>query len=176
MFERNKIENVEYNGVAVEITNDRGETLGGRLMIAIGRQLVDALNGGGGFIEFEPWGGERVMLAKASLRSIKATKAARSESLKGRVVSQDGFDPYGILGVTVGATLEEVKAAWHRLSKTYHPDRYAAADLPAEVSDYLAAMSRRINAAYAALEAPLQASRKAAAMKTPPIYTSVGRA
>ena len=176
MFERNKIDNVEHNGVAVEMTTEAGETMTGRLMVAVGRNLVDVLNSSGGFIEFEPWGGERILVAKASLRAIKLTKVAKAESLKVRLATLDGFDPHMILGVVPGATLEDVKTAWHRLSKAYHPDRYASAELPVEVTDYLAAMARRVNAAFAALEGPLQASRKAAQLRTAPIYTSQPRA
>lgn len=176
MFERNKIDNVEANGVAVEITTDTGETLTGRLLIAVGRNFADVLNSPGGFVEFEPWGGERVLFAKASLRTVRLAHVPRPDSLKGRLAAFDGFDPHAILGVPSTATLEEIKAAWHRLSMTYHPDRYAMAELPAEVIDYLSAMARRINAAYAALEAPLRATRKATAMRAEPIYTSRPRA
>ena len=172
MFERNKIDNLEANGVAVEITTDTGEIMTGRLLISVGRNLADVLNSPGAFVEFEPWGGERVLFAKASLRTIKITQAPRPESLKARLASWDGFDPHGILGVNSSASLEDIKSAWHRLSMTYHPDRYAMAELPSEVTDYLSAMARRINAAYAALEAPLRATRRATAMRAEPIFTS----
>jgi hypothetical protein len=175
MFERNKIDNVEQQSVAIQLTIDGGETLSGRAMIGIGRTLANVLNSPEMFIEFEPWSGERVMISKASIRSVKPLQVARPDSLKGRIAAMDDFDPYTILGVKAEASLEEVKSAWHRLSKTYHPDRYASAELPTEVLDYLAAMARRVNAAYAALEGPLHASRKAAAMRTAPMYTSVPR-
>ncbi|MGE0700498.1 MAG: DnaJ family molecular chaperone [Hyphomicrobiaceae bacterium] len=175
MFERNKIDTVEHSGVAVAITTDDGERLTGRILIPMGRTLVDVLNNTGGFVEFEPWGGERVLVAKSSLRTVKLTQAPRVESLKGRT-SQDGFDPHAILGVAADADIEVVKAAWHRLSKAYHPDRYATAELPQEVMDYLSGMARRINAAYAALEVPLQSSRRAAQMRSQPIFTSRPRA
>ncbi len=48
--------------------------------------------------------------------------------------------------------------------------------LPPEVADYLDAMARRINAAYAALETTMQAPRRVAAQRSQPIYTSGGRA
>lgn len=175
MFERNRIDNVEHNGVPVEITTDVGEVLTGRIMLPTGRGIVDVLNSPGGFVEFEPWGADRIFVAKASLRNVKLIQAPRPQSSKGRIDALDGFDPHSILGVRAGATLDEVKTAWHRLSKAYHPDRYATAELPAEVTDYLAAMARRVNAAYAALEAPLMLSRKAAVMRAAPIYTSQPR-
>ena len=46
--------------------------------------------------------------------------------------------------------------------ESYHPDRYAQADLPNEVREYLAAMARKINAAFAALETADKARNKRA--------------
>ncbi len=175
MFERNKVDTVEQQSVAVELTIDGGEILSGRAMVGIGRTLAGALNGADMFIEFEPWGGERVLISKATIRAVKIVQAAKPESLKSRVAAMDGFDPHTILGVKAGASLEEIKSAWHRLSKTYHPDRYASAELPIEVLDYLAAMARRVNAAYAALEGPLHASRKAAALRSAAVYATPPR-
>ena len=45
----------------------------------------------------------------------------------------------------------EIREAYFALAKVYHPDRYATAELPTEVIEYLFAMARRINAAHAAL-------------------------
>lgn len=176
MFERNKIDNVVLNGIPVEITTDAGETLGGRIPVGMGRSLPDVLNGQGSFVEFEPWGGEAMLLAKTSLRTVRLLQVPRPENLKARAAVSDGFDPFGVLGVSAGSALEDVKSAWHRLSKAYHPDRYASAELPQEVVDYLGAMARRINAAYAALEGPLLANRKAVGMRAAPIFTSQARA
>jgi len=175
MFERNKVDAVDQQGVAVEIVTDTGEKTGGRLLVGAGRTLASVLNADGGFVEFEPWGGERALIAKASLRTVKPVQPTRPESLKGRIASTEGFDPHTILGVRPGAGLDEVKIAWHRLSMAYHPDRYASAELPTEVIEYLGAMARRINAAYTALESMLQPNRKAGP-RAEPIYTSRPRA
>ena len=61
--------------------------------------------------------------------------------------------------------------SYFALAKAYHPDRYATAELPEEVRDYLAAMARRINAAHAALEVP---ERKKAVLPEP-IFTTQRR-
>ena len=47
---------------------------------------------------------------------------------------------------------------------------------PPEVSDYLVDMTRRVNTAYAALEAPQQVAKQAAVYRAEPIYTSPVRA
>lgn len=171
MFERNRIDTTEHNcnGIAVEITIDTGETIGGQLVVGTGRGLAQVLNGEGSFIEFEPWGGERVHLSKGSLRSVKLVQTPRPESLSGRINAMDGFDPYTILGVRKGVSPDQAKSAWHRLSMAYHPDRYASAELPAEVTAYLGAMARCINAAYAALETTL-APRKGVPLRSTPVY------
>jgi hypothetical protein len=171
MFERNRVDTIEYAGVAVEITTANEDTIAGRLIVGPGRTLSQVLNGDGGFVEFEPWGGDRVHFSKRLLRSIKLVQTNRPESLNGRVNAMDGFDPYTILGVQRGASLDEARSAWHRLSMAYHPDRYAMVELPEEVSAYLAAMARRINAAYTALETALT-PRKAVKSRPAPAYAA----
>ena len=68
-----------------------------------------------------------------------------------------------------GATHDKIRQAYIELAKIYHPDRYATVTLPVEVTDYLSAMARRINAAYAALDAKQPSgARKPAAAGAPP--------
>ena len=38
------------------------------------------------------------------------------------------MNPYEILNVQPGATPEEIKDAYHRLAKQWHPDRFTGAD------------------------------------------------
>ena len=172
MFERNKVDNIEHAGVPVELTMTDGELAKGRLMIAQGRNVFEALNGAGAFIEFAPYKGERTYVAKASIVNITLVNVPRPENLNQRLHDLDAFDPHTLLGVAQSAGIDEVKSAWHRLAKVYHPDRYSSADLPVEVRDYLQSMARRVNAAYAALEAPLQATKRATSTRATPVYTS----
>ncbi len=172
MFERNKIDNVpETSAVPVEIALTDGTIAKGKLLVAMGRSIADALNGTGSFVEFEPYGGEKSYVAKAQLTSVKLVGVPKAPNLKARLADPDGFDPHRVLGVPAGAGREEMRAAYFALAKTYHPDRYATAELPEEVRDYLAAMARRINAAHAALDVP---ERKRAA-RAEPVFTSQGR-
>lgn len=179
MFERNRIdtraEAMAQTGVAVEITTDDGARLNGTLLIGQGKGLVEALNGTGGFVEFEPFGGERGFLAKTALRHVRLIQAPRPANLPARARGLDDLDPHGVLGVPADAAFETVKAAWHRLAKEYHPDRTAGVELPKEVRDYIGQMAKRINAAFAALEANEMQARRLAAGRSTPIYTSQPR-
>ena len=172
MFDRNRTDYVpEPGGIPVEVALADGTIARGKLLVAAGKTLADVLNGAGAFIEFEPYGGERTFLAKAQLASVKPVGVPKASNLNARLSDPAGFDPHRVLGVTTGASREEVRQAYFRLAKAYHPDRYATAELPEEVRDYLAAMARRINAAHAALEVPL----KKQAVREEPVFTSPGR-
>jgi DnaJ domain len=143
-------------------------------VVAAGRTLFEVLNGSNAFLEFEPFGGEKAYLAKSTLKSVKLISVPRAHNLSGKLREIDGFDPYGVLGVPTEAPWDQVRGAYLKLSKTYHPDRYATAELPDEVRDYLSNMARRVNAAYAALEAPHLARKEAASLRQAPIFTSQG--
>jgi hypothetical protein len=160
----------EPSAVPVEAVLADGTEVKGRVLVAVGKTLPDILNGGGGFIEFEPYGGERRFVAKSQIVSIKLVGVPKAASLNGAKAAET-FDPHAILGVPENAEWEEIRAAYHRLAKLYHPDRYANAELPGEVGDYLAVMVRRVNAAYAALEVPQKVQRTAGA-KRPAAQTS----
>jgi hypothetical protein len=170
MFERNRIDNApEASQVPVEIELAGGSAVKGKLMVPMGKRVDDALNGTGGFIEFEPYGGARCFIAKAQLVSIRLVGVPKAPNLEARLVDHNGFDPYRVLGIPAEASREQVRSAYVALAKAYHPDRYATAELPAEVRDYLAAMARRINAAHAALDVTerMRAARAEPIFKTP---------
>jgi DnaJ domain len=171
MFDRNRMDNLpEPSAVPVEVALADGTVTRGKLLVPVGKTVAEALNATGGFVEFEPYGGERSFLAKAQLASIKPVRVPKAPNLGARR-DPEGFDPHAVLGLTAGASREEVRQAYFRLAKAYHPDRYATAELPEEVRDYLAAMARRINAAHAALEVPQKRQR----VREEPIFTSPGR-
>ena len=174
MFERNKVDNADQGTVSVEIGLDDGRELKGKFLMAAGRTLFEVLNGASMFVEFEPFGGEREYLAKSSLRSVKLMQVPRAHNLGAKLRELDGFDPFAVLGVPTGSPWEQIRAAYLQLSKAYHPDRSATAELPEDVRDYLANMARRINAAYRALEIPHQSRKEAASIRHAPIYQSSG--
>ncbi len=62
----------------------------------------------------------------------------------------DQLDYFGVLKIQQTATPAEIKAAYYRESRAYHPDRYAA--LPsAELKEMIGKIYRRVNEAYTVL-------------------------
>lgn len=155
MFERNR---VEYQGEAqrrthlVEVTLSDGRVLKGRIPSSVSRSLAEELNSPSGFVEFHAVSGDRTLLAKAQIATVTSFEAPRADQLGRALAQAESFDAYEILGLERGASLEEIKSAYHRLAKSYHPDRFAATDLPREMADYVSAMARRLNLAYAMLQ------------------------
>jgi DnaJ domain len=173
MFDRNKSDaSAEQPAISVEVTFDDGRTVKGKMLVPMQKGLTDVLNNANPFVEFEPYGGERQFVLKTSLKAVKPISVARAVSLQSRLRDADSFDPHAILGLGGNATWDQIKAAYHARAKVYHPDRYSTAELPNEVRDYLASMSRRVNAAFAALEEPYREKKIATAARAKPIYSS----
>ena len=62
----------------------------------------------------------------------------------------DQLDYYGVLKLPQGAGAAEVKAAYYRESRAYHPDRFAAVE-SAAFRELIGRIYRRINEAYTVL-------------------------
>ena len=169
MFERGKGDRAE-GPVSVEITLEDGQRLQGKLVVPPGRVLTEVLNGGLAFVEFQPVDGEPMFIAKTALQWVKPLNVPSAPKLT--IANEDTgvFNPSAILGIAPAASREQVREAYLHLAKTYHPDRYATAELPPEVREYLAAMARRINAAYDALHV----TRQKRAAKQEPVFTKAG--
>ncbi|HXF53378.1 MAG TPA: J domain-containing protein [Hyphomicrobiaceae bacterium] len=158
----------ERSPALVEIRLADGTVLKGKLMVSIGKGVGELLNGPGPFLAFESHTGERSFVCKSQVAVVRELELAKPAPLGRRLNGQDELEPHKILGVEPGAEQEEIRQAYLRMAKGYHPDRFASVDLPPEVREYLAAMVRRINTAYAALEHGSGAGSEAPASSTAP--------
>jgi DnaJ domain len=179
MFERNRVDNASNSShqtaIPAELTLTDGEVLSGHFLISAARALTDVLNGESHFLEFEPFKQPKRFVSKHAIRAVKLIDAVPASNLDNRRALAGEFDPYAALGVRSDAEWDDVRHAYLRLARTYHPDRFLSVELPIEVRDYLSQMSRRINAAYSAIEAPRLVVKKAD-MRPDPVYTSRPRA
>ena len=169
MFERNRVDHsgaAERTGHLTKLVLKDGTELAGRILAPVTRSLGDELNGTGNFLVFEGFDGLRQYLAKDAVFTVEPMAVPGAEQLTSNVRRLEGFDPYAILGVEPGAEREMVKHAYRQMAKTYHPDRFAGLDLPGEVTDYLSAVARRINAAYSVLEKTMVRPQPAPAAAT----------
>jgi len=69
--------------------------------------------------------------------------------IKATNLGPDAGDPYAVLGLLPGATLDECRMAWRRLVGENHPDRMTARGAPLEFVDIAAEKTAAINAAWA---------------------------
>ena len=176
MFERNRVDNtLQQMTVPAEMTLADGSVHKGKFVIAAARSIFDVLNGETKFLEFESYTGERALIAKATIAAINLTAVPAASGLRSRTSDGDQFDPYVELGVQQGAAWDDIRHAYLKLSKIYHPDLFVSVALPAEVKEYLSAKARRSNAAYRALEVPQIAAKRAVVEKAKPIFTSPQR-
>ena len=80
-------------------------------------------------------------------RRIKATR-----------LGPEAGDPYAVLGLLPGASMEEVRQAWRRLAAENHPDRMTQRGAPAEFVEIAREKTAAINAAYAQIRDELAVS------------------
>lgn len=160
MFERNRI---EYQGEAqrkahlVEVALSDGSVVKGRINVSVTKSLAEELNGPAAFIEFHTLSGEKTLLSKGRIATVTTFDPPKTDQLDRNLQQAESLDAYQVLHVARGASLDEIKSAYHRLAKAYHPDRFAASSLPQEMADYVSAMSRRLNLAYAMLQDEVRA-------------------
>jgi DnaJ-class molecular chaperone len=70
----------------------------------------------------------------------------------------DQLDYYAVLKVPQGVGAAEVKAAYYRESRAFHPDRYASVE-SATLRDLIGRIYRRINEAYTVLRDDVKRTR-----------------
>ncbi len=80
------------------------------------------------------------------------------QSILARHVNLGAGDPYAVLGVTRGSSLDEIRRHYHRLMAENHPDRLIARGVPEEFIAIATTRVAAINAAYELIERGLRAA------------------
>jgi len=80
--------------------------------------------------------------------------------IKATNLGPDAGDPYAILGLLPGATMEEVRQAWRRTAAENHPDRMLQRGAPPEFVEIARDKTAAINAAYARIREELSVEAK----------------
>ena len=134
--------------VAITLSDDMVVTASIRLPLS--NKIADMLNGGDQFLDVISPSGLQQFIAKSSIKMVRPMDLPKADQLDldARQAGLTDFDPHTVLKVSKEATPEEVKQAYHRMARLYHPDRIASYELPEEIKDYTRAMLVRINLAF----------------------------
>jgi hypothetical protein len=136
--------------ILAAITLTDGAVITVSVRLPLSGKLGDALNNPDRFLDIMTVNGQQQFLAKSSIRSVRPAVLPKADQLEvdDRGHGLSGFDPHAVLKVAKGAAPEEIRQAYHRMARLYHPDRIASYELPEEVKDYIRAMLVRVNLAF----------------------------
>lgn len=144
------------DAVAVDLVLTDSTIMKGKIFQPRDKSMRDMLNDpANNFFEFECYQLGPLIMAKSQIRTMRKNEMPRADQLQTRDKALENSDPFVILGVPKSASREMIRQAYLNLARRYHPDRFSGTNLPGEVSEYLNAMARRINLAYAELSALL---------------------
>ena len=138
------------NRTPVFLTLADGAVVTVSVRLPLSNRLGDALNNQDMFLDAVSPSGQVVYIAKSSIRSVRSANVPKADQLdtESGAPGSSSFDPYAVLQVSKEASPEEIRQAYHRMVKLYHPDRIASFGLPEEVMDYVRTMLVRINLAF----------------------------
>ncbi|HXJ00649.1 MAG TPA: J domain-containing protein [Micropepsaceae bacterium] len=137
----NNSRTLQKTAVMVEISLNDGSRLVGKLFVSPQGRLSDVLNDDRQFLPVEGTDGTMFVLAKSAIKQVTLPVA--------EIAAYRGSNPYLILGVQEGATLDELKKAYHHLCMANHPDRIKGLGLTSEFQELATKNMARINNAYA---------------------------
>jgi DnaJ-domain-containing protein 1 len=134
----------------VALTLADGTVLNASVKLSMSNKIGDALNNADQFLDIITMEGDQMFISKADIRQARLVDVPKASQLNFYRRSSDRaiFDPYAVLKVDKNASSDEIKQAYHKMTKLYHPDRLATFDLPVEIHEYAKVMQVRINLAY----------------------------
>ena len=133
--------------VSVVITMNDGTELSGKMSCGLSGSIDSSLNNDSQFVQLADENNETNFISKRSIMKLAPKKSAQQTMPKLKVDNAQTGNWSDVLGVTISATPEEVKHAYHDLAKAYHPDLFTI-DMPLEVKQYASSMLTKINIAY----------------------------
>ena len=141
-------ERVNRTLVALTLADDTVMTVSIRLPLS--NKLGDALNTPDMFLDVVTAGGEQQYIAKSDIRAVRSMEMPKADQLdlEARQAGLADLDPHAVLKIDKKANPEEVRQAYHKMARLYHPDRIASYELPDEIKEYARAMLVRINLAF----------------------------
>ena len=142
--------------VSVEIVLVDGSSFKGSVLVQRGKHLREVFNGtSDDFIDFECIFNGPTIISKTAIRTVCRYDPMMTDQLQKRLTALEKADTFAVLGIGKDADRAAIRSAYIERARAYHPDRFAQAELPAEVKDYLNVMARRVNSAYCDLNALL---------------------
>jgi hypothetical protein len=170
MFRRNS------DGIAVSASvrmND-GAILIGTINCGASGRLENLLSGDSSFIEFVSKDGQQRFVARHQVASIEPLAVISEPCLPDLAEEADPFD---LLGVKHGDSIESALAKFQRQLHAYHPERWSGDDIPFEFARYAAEKTRQLNMAFTTVRATLQTEeQERSEMRRPKPYFGVNRA
>ena len=105
------------------------------------------------FVEFVSKDGQQRFIAHHQIASVEPMASLEEPTL---AQAADDAEPFGVLGLSSDATMEEASAAFQAKLAIYSAERWTGAGIPFEFSRFAAEKSRQIHAAYTAVKGAQQ--------------------
>ena len=137
MFDNSEKQHKQKLEAVVQLV-DGAEILGVFFVAPQGR-FTDLLNDTREFLPIESTSGAITVVRKAAI--LRVTPIKQDETL-------ESSNPYTLLGIMSSVTQEELRAAYHRLVRQYHPDHLTSLGLPQPFIDFATGHMARINDAH----------------------------
>jgi hypothetical protein len=127
-------------GILAEISLNDGSIVCGNLFAPGQGRVTDLLNDDRKFLPVQTVEGKFVAIAKSAIQTV-SLRSAQAEIYQ-------GSDPWRILGLEQGVSIEELKQQYRQLCRVHHPDRIRGLNLGPDYQELANRNMARINDAY----------------------------